>query len=86
MLLQSTQEHFYLLISRVAIINIKRKQVLVQTCSQSHLSVGRSDRSVYCDKTADWIWMPFRVMSGLGRGMGVLDGDGDRRWEGAVLG
>jgi len=23
---------------------------------------------------ADWIWMPFGVVSGVGRGMGVLDG------------
>jgi len=44
------------------------------------LSVGRSG-IVYSGKTADWIRMPFRVMSGVGRGMGVLDGDGDRRRE-----
>jgi len=32
-------------------------------------------------KTADWIRMPFGVVSGVGRGMGVLDegGDGRRR-------
>jgi len=30
--------------------------------------------------------MPFGVVSGVGRGMGVLDGGGDRRREGAVLG
>jgi len=29
---------------------------------------------VYCGKTADWIHMPFGVVSGVGRGMGVLDG------------
>jgi len=23
---------------------------------------------------AEWIWMPFKVVSGVGRGMGVLDG------------
>jgi len=23
---------------------------------------------------ADWIWMPFGVVRGVGRGMGVLDG------------
>ena len=40
---------------------------------------------LYCDKTADWIWMPFGVVSGIGRGIGVLDGSGDRRREGAVL-
>ena len=29
--------------------------------------------------------MPFGVVSGVGRGMGVLDGNGDHRREGAVL-
>jgi len=27
-----------------------------------------------CGKKADWIWTPFEVTSGVGRGMGVLDG------------
>ena len=30
-------------------------------------------------KTADWIWMPFGVVSGVGLGMGVLDFGGDRQ-------
>jgi len=34
---------------------------------------------VYCGKTGDWIRMPFPVVSGVGRGMGVLDKGGDRR-------
>ena len=25
-------------------------------------------------KTADWIWMPFGVVSGVGGRMGILDG------------
>jgi len=29
-------------------------------------------RWVNCGKTADWIWMPFGVVSRVGRGMGVL--------------
>jgi len=29
--------------------------------------------------TADWIWMPLGVVSGVGLGMGVLDFGGDRR-------
>ena len=29
--------------------------------------------------------MPFGMVSGVGRGMGVLDGGGNRRQEGAVL-
>jgi len=32
---------------------------------------------VYCGKTADWIRMPFGVVSGVDRGMGVLK-DGPR--------
>jgi len=72
----------------------KRKRLLVQTCRQPHVSVclsvcqsvNRSVRKVYCSKTADWIWMPFGVVSGVGRGMGVLDGGGDRQREGEVLG
>ena len=41
---------------------------------------------VYCDKTADWIRMPFGVVSGVGLGMGVLDFGGDRRRGGGILG
>jgi len=35
---------------------------------------------------ADWIRIPFGMVSGVGRGMGALDGSGYRRREGAVLG
>ena len=49
-------------------------------------SVGLSVPKEYCGKTVDWIRMPFRVMSGVGRMMGLLDAGGDRRREGAVLG
>ena len=46
-----------------------------------------SVRKVYCGKTADWIRIPFGVVSGVGRGMGVLDGSvRDRRRGRAVLG
>jgi len=31
-------------------------------------------QKVYCGKTADWIWMPFEMMSGVVRGLGVLHG------------
>jgi len=48
------------------------------------MSVGLSVRKVHCGKTADWSRMPFEVVSGVSRGMGVLDG-GDRRRR-AVLG
>ena len=49
-------------------------------------SVGLSDRKVYCGKTAEWIRMPFGMVNGVGRGMGVLDGGGDRRRRRAVFG
>ena len=42
------------------------------------LSVGLSVRKVYCGETADWIRMPFGMVSGVIRGMCVLDGGGDR--------
>jgi len=57
--------------------------VLEQACHLSHLSVGRSfGLSVWwvnCGKTADWIWTSFGMMSGVGQGIGVLDGVGDRQ-------
>jgi len=43
------------------------------------LSVGLSVRKMYCGKTADWIRMPFGMVSGVGEGMGVLDAGGYRR-------
>ena len=36
-------------------------------------SVGRSVRKVYCSKIADWIRIPFGVVNGVGREMGVLN-------------
>jgi len=57
---------------------------MVQNIRLDHLSVClsvcRSVRKVYCGKTAGWIRMPFGMVSGVGRGMGILDGwSGDRR-------
>jgi len=50
------------------------------------LSVGLSVRKVYCDIMADWIRMLFGVVSGVGRGMDVLDGDSDdQRGRGNML-
>ena len=40
---------------------------------------------VNCGKTADWIWMPFGVVSGVCRGMSVLDGVGDYSTERGIL-
>ena len=84
----SFETFFYKSIAFLAAsLTINRKRVLVQTCRQSHLSVGLSGlRRVYCGKTADWIWMPFGMVSGVSRGMGVLDRAEIVEGEGAVLG
>jgi len=37
------------------------------------------------EKMADWIWMPFGVVSGVGREMGVSDGVEIVEGKGAVL-
>jgi len=50
------------------------------------MSVCVSVWKVYCGKTTEWIQIPFGVVSGVGRGMGVLDGGRDRRREGALWG
>ena len=50
------------------------RPVAYAVCRSVCLSVGRSVRKVYCSKTADWIRMRFGVVSGVGQGMGVLDG------------
>ena len=43
-------------------------------CMPVGQSVCRPVRKVYCGKTADWIRMPFGMVSGVGREMSVLDG------------
>jgi len=68
-----------------ASLTIKRKRFFVQTCNPMCRSVCCSVWRGYCDKTADCIWMLFGVVIGFSRGMGVLDGGGDRRREEAVL-
>ena len=73
---------FYSLAASLSINTIERKWVFEQSCCLAHLHVGLSVcrsvcRSVWwvnCGKTADWIWMPFRMVSWVGRGIGVLDG------------
>ena len=50
----------------------------VGLCVGRSVCLSVSVRKVYCAKTADWIWMPFGMMSGVGQGMG------DRWREGAV--
>jgi len=51
-----------------------------------YLPVALSIRKVYCGKMVDWIRMPFGMMSGVSRGMDVLDKGGDRRRGRTVLG
>jgi len=41
-------------------------------------------RKVYCGKTADSIRMPFGMVSGVGRGMDVLDGSRCPKGKGCV--
>jgi len=57
---------------------------MLGTCRLDHLCV--CVRKVYCGKTANWIRLPFWVVSGIGLGMGVLDGVVIVEGEGAVLG
>jgi len=59
--------------------NIRLDHLSVSVC----LSVGRKG---YCGKTAEQIRMPFGVVNGVGRGMGVLNGVVIVEGEGAVLG
>jgi len=61
---------------------------MVRACRLDHLSIGLSvgTESVLW-KTADWIRIPFGMVSEVGLGMGVLDfGDGGRRRKGGSLG
>jgi len=56
-----------------ASFSVRRKWLLVHYCRLSHLSVCRSVsvsvgwliQKVYCGRTADWIRMPFGVVSGV---------------------
>ena len=69
-------------------LSIRRKQLFgtqfspIQSVGLSCLSV----RKVYCGKTADWIRMPFGILSGVSRGMVELDGVMIVEGKGAVLG
>jgi len=61
------------------------RPVAYPICRSVCLSVDLSARKVYSGKTAGWIRMPFEMVSGVGRGMGVLDGVVIIEGEGAVL-
>ena len=51
-------------------------------------SVGPSVsvQKVYCGKMDEWIRMPFGIVRGVGRVMGVLDGGGNRQIERGSIG
>ena len=56
-----------------ASLSIRRKRLLLHVYRLSVCkSVCPCVRKVYCGKTADWMRMPFGVVSGVGRRMGVL--------------
>ena len=74
------------IISASLSISIVRGTLMLRTCRLAHLSVGLSVRKVYCGKTTNWIRMLFGMVSGVGQGMGVLDGVVIVKGEGAVFG
>jgi len=64
-------------------ITIASGALMLRICRLDHLCVCA--QKVYYGKTAHWIRMPFGVMSGVGLGMGILDGDGNcRRGRGSL--
>jgi len=64
----------YIIISVSLSIKAEQSAYVIDLSSVPCLCAHR-----YCGKTADWIRMPFGVVSGVGLGMGVLDFGGDRR-------
>jgi len=59
-------------ISRIALYRASVSAICDGTCRSVCLSVGLSVHKVYCGKTAEWIWMPFGLVSGVDRGMEVV--------------
>jgi len=82
------------LLQPVAIRNAYRGRGHCTLCRHTrHCKICRSVcvrlcvcRKVYCGKTAEWIQMPFGIVSGVSRMMGVLDGVVIVEGKGAVLG
>jgi len=60
--------------------------VCVYVCLAVSRSISLSLREVYCGKMAEWIRMPFGMVSRVCRGMGVLDGVFIVEGEGGVFG
>jgi len=65
-----------ILLARFTIVSVSAYVSDLSACV--YVCLCLSVRKVYCGQTADWIRMPFGMMSGVGRGMGVLDGGSDR--------
>jgi len=74
------------LLLAASLLYSERKRLMLRNIRLDHLSVCLAIHKVYCGKTADWIRMPFGVVSGVDREIGVLNGGCDSRREGAVLG
>ena len=68
-----------------ASLSIRIAEQSAHPIRKSRLSICRS-LHVSSGNTADWIWMPFGMVSGVGRMMGVLDGVVIVEGEGAVWG
>jgi len=66
--------HFIVFLT-ASLLSSERKQFMLRNIRWTiSLSVCLCVRKVYCGTTADWIRMPFGVVSGVGRGMGISDG------------
>jgi len=70
-------------ISASLFISIASRALMLWNIRLDHLSIcqsfGWSVCKVYCGKTADWIRMPFGMVSGVSQRMGVLVGNGYHR-------
>jgi len=73
------------IVSASLYISIASEALMLWTCRLARLCVSAvctvcpSVQKVYCGKMAERIWMPFEAVSGVGPGMGLLKGSGDRR-------
>jgi len=60
-------------LSQASISGLVTENVGRSVCLSVCMSVCLSVCKVYCGKTAEWTRMPFGMVSGVGRGMCVLD-------------
>jgi len=77
----------YVISASLSINTVEHKRSLNRTFANPVCrSVCLFVRKVYCGKVADWIRMPFGVVSGVGLGIRALDGVHVPQGEGEVLG